>query len=280
MKYEAQLNALKNEAVGEKIRHKAFGAGVITDIDVRAFAEAEDKLRSPLQSEADDACRLLQCETPDFAVTVDFQAFGTKKLVLGYGVSKGLLTFEGGELTKLNRLYNDFLKAWAASADERKALCDDYLKEKEARLEAEYEAKKKAEEAEELKKKIEKSVSAFNDINGQVRLSDSDIDWLRSHVISIRASLPDYLLPAFRARFGAYYEPVAVDSSRRTSTGYKMKYTCSFTLYYDAGEEVPAGILRVSRYPGLIANTALIFGLVEDYGFRFGKSENQKKPSA
>ena len=150
-----------------------------------------------------------------------------------------------------------------------------------------YEAKKE-EELKLFKKELEEKHKYENKINAVLnQLKNLQLDelseatdefyvalgWLAKHATTASASIPDYTESWFKDTFGQAAPYNIVDSRRRTSGGYLMRWAPSFTLYIKNAKQVPS-ILAPYVSRNCLHNTKLIYQLVENYGFNFGSSQN------
>lgn len=103
------------------------------------------------------------------------------------------------------------------------------------------------------------------------------LGWMANNCGTFACALPDYLLPYFQSQFGIEYEPHTVDSRKRTVNGYAMQWTISMTasIKKKSLDKVPAFLTQyLSKTGTSIANTAFIWDLVTNYGFKFGKTQD------
>lgn len=103
------------------------------------------------------------------------------------------------------------------------------------------------------------------------------LGWMANNCGTFACALPDYLLPYFQKQFGVEYEPRTVDSRKRTVNGYAMQWTISMTasIKKKSLDKIPAFLTQyLSKTGTSIANTAFIWDLVTNYGFKFGKTQN------
>ena len=150
-----------------------------------------------------------------------------------------------------------------------------------------YEAKKE-EELKLFKKELEEKHKYENKINAILnQLKNLQLDelseatdefyvalgWLAKHATTASASIPDYTESWFKDTFGQAAPYSIVDSRRRTSGGYLMRWAPSFTLYIKNAKQAPS-ILAPYISRNCLHNTKLIYQLVENYGFNFGSSQN------
>jgi hypothetical protein len=210
--------------------------------------------------------------------TVYFDLDVTKRYVAAAAISCGGLKFVDESMVELytsfkevhNNLKHQLFEAQEeakcrAKAEQKKA---DQLKKAEANYER-------------LK---EKSIQDFEELTQRVKQPITKADefyyalgWLAAHVGSITAKLPDYLGPAFEKYFGAEAPKTLVDARARTSGGYAKQWSWEFVCTIKKLKEstVPACLQTVTTdFSKGIHNTAFIWDLVSNYGFKFGKKQD------
>lgn len=104
-----------------------------------------------------------------------------------------------------------------------------------------------------------------------------NLGWIAKNCGTFACALPDYLLPYFQKQFGVEYVPHVVDSRKRTVNGYAMQWTISMTasIKTKSLDKIPAFLTQYLNKTGTsIANTAFIWDLVTNYGFKFGKTQD------
>ena len=102
------------------------------------------------------------------------------------------------------------------------------------------------------------------------------LGWLASHIGTISAAMPDYLIPSFKKYFGQDAPFTSVNSNDRTANGDLMKRTWSFGASLLKVEEntIPYELKKyISPSGKSIFNTTFIWDLVTNCGFRFGKQD-------
>lgn len=107
-----------------------------------------------------------------------------------------------------------------------------------------------------------------------------NLGWLAKNVGTISVSLPDYLLPYFENHFGTEAKPTVVDSNKRTVNGHPMQWTFSMkaSLLKNSLSTIPAFLKQyLSSAGNSLTYTELIWDIVENYGFKFGKTQDLEK---
>jgi hypothetical protein len=98
--------------------------------------------------------------------------------------------------------------------------------------------------------------------------SGGQLEWIESHLISIRASMPARLQSWFDSQFpdcpnDAKY---IIPDDRLTSGGYKMSWGLGLVAYFDEDVPFPQGNGKT------VSNNAFVWDLVVNKGFGFGKN--------
>ena len=101
-----------------------------------------------------------------------------------------------------------------------------------------------------------------------VDYSESQLSWIKKHLVSIRASMPARLQPWFDSQFpdcpsDAKY---IVPDDRITSGGYKMSWGLGLVAYFDEDVPFPQGNGKT------VSNNSFVWDLVVNKGFGFGKN--------
>jgi hypothetical protein len=162
--------------------------------------------------------------------------------------------------------------------------------ERAIRATAEYEAKQQAKELAKqeakLQARMEKDIQDFTAMTRETRPQSATgefyhaLGWLAKNAGAISATIPDYILPYFENRFGTDYTPTVIDSKKRTVNGHSMQWASSMkvALPKKAQESVPAVFLDyLSSNKASLASTSLVYDLVANYGFQFGKTQDVDK---
>jgi hypothetical protein len=217
--------------------------------------------------------------------TIDFTA-GTKTLSLDMVFINNLLEMPEILLDILLEAQTVF-KADFIERENAQRIAD-----RQARAEAEA-AKKKALEDKKNEEKYQKAkAKAIKDFEvlTQSIIPKSTVDefyyslgWLAKNAGTFSAALPDYLLPAFERQFGTDYKPTVVDSKKKTINGNPMQWAMSMkaSLSKKALDLIPTYLTKfLSSAGNAIADTELIWDLVENYGFQFGKKQDVEKVRA
>lgn len=164
-------------------------------------------------------------------------------------------------LLELNRIQAEYNKELSEASMKR--MQENIMKKKEALLQKN------------AKSKQEKIIENLTNLYAHSKQSskfDDELEWITKHVSTISACIPDYLEGWFVKTFGEDAPKKVVDSRRKTSGGYSMKWNPSFSISFtDIDDEIPVS-LKNKLVKNKINDTAMVFDLVENYGFKFGKN--------
>ncbi len=253
---EALREAINSElaalAYPYTVKHKTYGEGQLTFV------------KAPLKG-------------PALYATIDFAA-GTKTISIDMAFTNNLL--EMPEI--LTDILLEAQTAYKVDFTEREA-----EQHKAAMLTREQakEAEKKAKATKEAEAKYEKmkakAVRDFEKLTTTVvPKSTADefyysLGWLAKHVGSISAKLPDYLSDYFVGHFGADATFNAIDSKKKTVNGNAMQWTFGFTANLRKPENMPTFLSEHVNEAGTkVSDTSFIWDLVDNYGFKFGKTQD------
>lgn len=148
--------------------------------------------------------------------------------------------------------------------------------EEQAKIEAEKKAKIEAEKLEKLNNKFMYELNTISSNKPTINEDDiiTVIGWLAKNASAPFARIPTIAENWFIKEFGDMKHTV-VDPTRKTSGGYSMIFAPGFNMPINkkALDFIPKSI---SQYVtnGKLYNTALIYDLVKNYGFEFGKKPN------
>lgn len=105
------------------------------------------------------------------------------------------------------------------------------------------------------------------------------LGWIVKHLNRVHAAVPDYLYSKFEKHFGNEAEPYIykVDTSKRTSGGYRYQWTLGLRMNFSVKNITPAPAYLDSYYNSKycsIMNTSFVWDLIDKYGFQFGKKQD------
>lgn len=207
--------------------------------------------------------------------TIDFES-GNKFFALKALLDFNLLELSEDLKTVLTEAQSVFFANYeTVEAEKRKA---NRLAYEQAKKEAE--EKKQEEKYQASKAKMIKEFETLANTERPMSTTAEfyySLGWIARNCGTFACSLPDYLLPYFQSQFGTDYEPHAVDSKKRTVNGYAMQWTISMTanIKKKSIDKIPAFLTQyLSKSGTSIANTAFIWDLVANYGFKFGKTQD------
>lgn len=160
--------------------------------------------------------------------------------------------------------------------------CEQMLKQRQIEAEKKVEAEKKAKEK--YQKQKEKAIKDFESLTNKSFVCSTEdefyyaLGWLTKHIGSMTARLPDYLSDSFEKHFGDNVEYNAVDSKKRTVNGNSMQWTFGFHATLRKADTIPAILKQYLSTTGkAIASTSFIWDLVDNYGFQFGKKQDESQ---
>ena len=173
-------------------------------------------------------------------------------------------------LAKVRNEFNEHLRIQMEEADRlaeieraKHARLVELARERKAREEAEEKARKKT-EAMIYKLDLIKANARY------VKNSADVLEYLKNNLTSITAIMPDTLEDWFIKTFGDNAEHKTVSHLKKTSGGYKMQFSLSIKGHLKDTTGLPAELAESVKGKEL-RNTALLFKLVLDDGFKFGK---------
>lgn len=217
----------------------------------------------------------------NFMILADFTfANETKKLAINILLKNGLIQIDDYNsfevLNNFISLLSDLQpEVHTVQHDRISAKHEEYRQAKEL---ARQEAKRKA--------TIEKNIHEFEVLARQDRTKCATgefyyaLGWLAKNVGTISVSLPDYLLPYFENHFGTEAKPTVIDSNKRTVNGHPMQWTFSMkaSLRKNSLLTIPAFLKQyLSSTGNSLTYTEFIWDIVENYGFKFGKTQDLEK---
>lgn len=249
----AELNELVKTPI--EVKHTKYGDGKITNLQI-AISNSSFFIMADI----------------DFAGNII-------PLAINRAIARNLLTLPEAETT----IITDFAKAGEELQLEVKVV--DAQRAREA-----YELKKQAEELAKQEAKLqaakEKAIQEFKSLANQPKRFSATgefyyaLGWLAKNAGTISAALPDYLLSSFESQFGTDANPTVVDSTKRTVGGFPTQWALSMkvSLPKKAQDSIPAvffDCLNPNRTA--ITKTNLVWDLIDNYGFQFGKTQDVDK---
>jgi hypothetical protein len=235
-----------------------------------------------------------ECKVSGFVVSMNENTFNIladfafadeiKKLALNILLKNGLVQIDD---------YDSFevLKNFISSLTDLQAEVKTIYRERAfAKFEANRQAKELAKQEAKYQAAKEKAIQDFEVMARQDRgICASgefyyNLGWLAKNVGIISAALPDYLLKYFENHFGTEAKPTVVDSKKRTVSGHPMQWALSMkaSLHKKSVDTIPPFLKQYLNSAGnALTNTEFIWDIVENYGFKFGRSQdlNQIKSS-
>lgn len=250
---------LTNFLMGKPILSKTYGSGTILEVKDIIFASSKDPIIS------------VQLQFPE----------KQPAFYLNVGLATGALTLDTSVIEELVqyieaiRIIDNFQQKAFAEQLKRERLAQE---EELTRKKVEELAKKQ-----EIKRQAHMQHILENLKSVQVASIRGDDDfyvalgWLTKHIGTISASIPDFVEPWFISRFGTSTTYTIIDSTRKTTGGFSMKWNPSFSVSLKKLKEtdcIPLILAEKAMGKKKINDTEFVFDLIENYGFTFGKSQN------
>ena len=208
-------------------------------------------------------------------VTVHFDLDETKNYGAAVALSSGGLKFTDESMVDL---WNSFMdEQYKLTSEYNKVAEDDRRRQKE---EQKLEQKRKENEKKMAGMKAQAEKEFDKLVNTKTKITKADefyyaIGWLATHVGTITAKMPDYLEPAFIKYFGEV-EHTTVDSTKVGPAGFTSQWHLSMEASLVKAKEIPS-ILNdfLSQNGKKVSKTSFVWDLVDKYGFKFGKKQDQ-----
>lgn len=100
------------------------------------------------------------------------------------------------------------------------------------------------------------------------------LGWLAANIGTISARLPDYLETVFSSHFGSNAPKTLVNTKRKTVSGLKPQWSYAFSASIKNADTAPMWVIKNLNANGKLANTALIWNLIDNHNFQFGRKQN------
>jgi hypothetical protein len=235
-------------------------------------AEVENQLLGPGHIVSClNACNTLE----SLIFTVHFDLDETKNYGAAVALASGGLKFADESMVDL---WNSFMEEQHKLTSEyNKAAEDDRRRQKE---EQKLEQKRKDNEKKMAGMKAQAEKEFDKLVNSKTKITKADefyyaLGWLAIHVGTITAKMPDYLEPAFIKHFGEV-EHTAVDSTKVGPAGFTSQWHLSMEASLVKAKEVPTILSDyLSQNGKKVSKTSFVWDLVDKYGFKFGKKQDQ-----
>lgn len=272
------INAMKNTLTAETITSEEY-------------FEKESELINLVNSSVIGA--KVECTTHGFGKVTKTEGDTLDSIIVDITFEEGTKTFSLGHIftnAKFIKFEDELLaNLWTEAFEVHTTLTNRFKESKRIAEAARLAEEKKIEDEKKAEVKYNKlkakAIKDFDNLTQQPKAPLSTINefyyalgWLVKHIGTMTAQMPDYLVTAFKKHFGEDTECTAIDSKKRTSGGYSMKWTFGFKATLRKAENIPAELTPYLNSTGkAIANTSFIFDLVDNYGFQFGKKQNVNK---
>jgi hypothetical protein len=185
----------------------------------------------------------------------------------------------------------ELFDAWKAINDFHTDLTKQYNKIKAAELDAAREAKKQEVADKKSEEKYEKQkAKTLKDFEDRVQTVSTlntvdefyySLGWLAKHTGAVNAALPDYLENAFVKHFGPEAPRRVLDSKKRYPSGWTAQWAWSFTVAFKKPKKlgtIPAFLSDKLNPTGtMVSDTSFVWDLIDNYGFKFGKTQDIEK---
>ena len=129
-----------------------------------------------------------------------------------------------------------------------------------------------------IKDKQEKVIKKLNQLlkTNDIEANDFyyELGWLASHTSRLYAAIPDYLENWFIRNFGSDAPKNVIDSRKKTSGGFAYQWAPGFSMHLKDTDNMPESLKLKLSDKKTIYNTAFVFDLVTNYGFKFGKNQD------
>lgn len=257
---EEVLNDLNEMLKGKPVNTVKYGSGKIEEVKELTFSLAstpQEELRVVVQ---------LACET------------GNPVFCLNIGLRSHAIDL-GEELTAAFFEYSLILIELARLKKEakREFLRLEYEKAEKERAEKAAAAKAAKEEAKLLVKQ-KKAIEELDRAIKQKKIAQEDfyteLGWITKNIGTITAQIPDFAESWFVGHFGVSAPKNVIDSKKKTTGGFAMKWKPSFSISFKNVETAPASIQKRLTSKSKINDTEFVFNLIENYNFKFGKVQN------
>ena len=180
---------------------------------------------------------------------------------------------------ELDTSWEEYCKDYEAkylAAQEQRRLDEERKRQEQKNLE---EFEKQERRYNEHKERMLQNFSTYNTSRARLDVEGNfwyTLGWLAKYVSTISATIPDYLNDLFTKNFGSEAPRHLVDSKKKTTGGYSMKWDWSFAMTIKKNHSrIPTYLMTyISESATRISNTAFIWALVVDYGFQFGKEQD------
>ena len=211
--------------------------------------------------------------------TIDFAA-GTKTMSLDVLMASRLL--------EMPEAITDIL------LEAQTAFKEDFVTREQARREADRlaykqakEAEKKAAEDRKAEERYEstkaKAIKDFEALAKSVMPKSAadefyySLGWLAKHIGVVTAKLPDYLGSAFEKHFGTEAPKTLVDGRAKTIGGHAKQWSWEFVASVKKLKDTTVPTYLQGTTTDIskgIHNTSFVWDLVDNYGFKFGKTQD------
>ena len=263
------MQNFKNLLIGKTFKYKSLGissTGIVTDVvNFTNFRTAQ-------------ALHNVDSISPIVKTLIqNSDTYSEKSFVIYVSIQSKATIFDDSTVQALNELSDTLLEL---SRFEKDKLLEERLKEEEERKEND---RKRIEDKEKEKRLLHEKNVMQSLMRTKTNAECSDtyysnaIKWLAENVTSIYACIPDFADRWFESQFGHEAVRTVIDTNRKTSGGYSMKWSPSFSVTVKSTENMPCELYEYFDGKKKANNTQFVFDIVENYGFSFGKTQDIAK---
>lgn len=263
------MQNFKNLLIGKTFKYKSLGissTGIVTDVVSFTNFRTVQALHN-VDSISPIVKTLIQ----------NSDTYSEKSFVLYVSIQSKATIFDDGTVQALNELSDTLLEL---SRFEKDKLLEERLKEEEERKEND---RKRIEDKEKEKRLLHEKNVMQSLMRTKTNAECSDtyygnaIKWLAENVNSIYACIPDFADRWFESQFGHEAVRTVIDTNRKTSGGYSMKWSPSFSVTVKSTKNMPCELYEYFDGKKKANNTQFVFDIVENYGFSFGRTQDIAK---
>jgi hypothetical protein len=242
-----EKSELANKIIaGKKVDHKKYGRGII--VGVKGVSK----------------------NVSDFSINILFENGLEKLMSLNIMLKQNLIQF-------IDPIDYEGLMELLSDVD---IMCTKQLQIENQELEQKRAIERQKREDEKLRLREEAHIERMKDnfnrgTQGNIKLSSAAVEWIANNCSNIVAKLPSDLEKYFIKKFGSAASYSVIDMNKKTSGGFKMQYTFSFSIHFKSLDDRPTELDRFFTTKGKkINNVELVSSLILNYGFKFGKEQD------
>jgi len=263
--FEKTFNKTANALLDLKVSSAKYGDGVIVGVKLKDLEK--DYITITVQH---------------FGIYLTVKFGETERTFdLSMALNANALQFDEITSLKVNELFDVLKDSEAARISELTAEIEAEREEERKRREAQLAEAKRQKELAKFQVKKEKALAKLQKLRPEntkklfaTPTSHYEVvGWMAKHCRGIRAAMPDWMEQQFVSMFGDV-ERYVVDSKKKTSGGFAYQWGLGLKITFDTEIVGPLEQRATSKNKKIIDNVAFIWDLVENYGFRFGKTQD------